>query len=243
MPRRPSGRCDGSRQRPCSPGPGCATPPALARAASRTARATWTATAPAGGLPDPQRVDSAVRRRTPSAVYGVDPRRGLHQRQRRHVRLALAGQSGRHRRRHAQLPARRARLPGASGARVRPGQVGNYGLADQQAALRWVRDNIANFGGDPGKVTIAGESAGGMSVCDHLVAPGSAGLFRAAIIQSASVPGAGRTGRGGEGQRRLCARCGLRRSGDRRRSACARCRRTSCEKPCRYYFQIRRGLR
>jgi para-nitrobenzyl esterase len=62
--------------------------------------------------------------------------------------------------------------------------VGNYGLADQQAALRWVRSNIASFGGDPAKVTIAGESAGGMSVCDHLVAPGSVGLFRAAIIQS-----------------------------------------------------------
>ncbi len=64
------------------------------------------------------------------------------------------------------------------------GDIGNYGLADQQAGLRWVRDNIANFGGDPGKVTIAGESAGGISVCDHLVAPGSTGLFRAAIIQS-----------------------------------------------------------
>jgi para-nitrobenzyl esterase len=66
-----------------------------------------------------------------------------------------------------------------------PADIGNYGLADQQAALRWVHDHIADFGGDPAKVTIAGESAGGMSVCDHLVAPGSAGLFRAAIIQSA----------------------------------------------------------
>ena len=47
-----------------------------------------------------------------------------------------------------------------------------------------MHDNIADFGGDPSKVTIAGESAGGMSVCDHLVAPGSEGLFRAAIIQS-----------------------------------------------------------
>lgn len=64
------------------------------------------------------------------------------------------------------------------------GAVGNYGLADQQAALRWVHENIAAFGGDPDKVTLAGESAGGMSVCDHLVAPESKGLFRAAIIQS-----------------------------------------------------------
>ena len=65
-----------------------------------------------------------------------------------------------------------------------PHAGGNYGLADQQASLRWVRENIAAFGGDPARVTIAGESAGAMSVCDHLVAPESAGLFRAAILQS-----------------------------------------------------------
>ena len=65
------------------------------------------------------------------------------------------------------------------------GSSGNYGLLDQQAALRWVRDNIARFGGDPSNVTLAGTSAGGQSTGLHLVIPGSDGLFHRVAIQSA----------------------------------------------------------
>lgn len=72
-------------------------------------------------------------------------------------------------------------------SREQGGHSGNYGLMDQQAALAWVKRNIAAFGGDPARVTIAGESAGAMDVGLHMLLPGSRGLFAQAIEESGTA--------------------------------------------------------
>jgi para-nitrobenzyl esterase len=76
---------------------------------------------------------------------------------------------------------------GVEGYAYLPGVPANRALLDQVAALRWVRENIAAFGGDPGRVTVFGESAGAGAIAALLVMPAAAGLFHRAVAQS--VPG------------------------------------------------------
>ena len=86
---------------------------------------------------------------------------------------------------HDQPPAQRVRLS-APGRPRRPAFAGSgvAGLLDVVLALQWVRDNVAAFGGDPGNVTIFGESGGGSKVSTLLAMPAAEGLFHRAIVQS-----------------------------------------------------------
>lgn len=77
--------------------------------------------------------------------------------------------------------------PGAEGFLYLDDGIANVGLLDQVAALEWVRENIAAFGGDPGNVTVFGESAGAMSIGLLLAMPRAEGLFRRAILQSGAA--------------------------------------------------------
>ena len=88
--------------------------------------------------------------------------------------------------------------------------TGNEGILDQVAALQWVRDNIAEFGGDPGNVTIFGESAGGMSVGTILAMPSARGLFHKAIPQSGASHTGATVARANRTAERVLSKLGVR---------------------------------
>ena len=179
----PTGRLRWRAPQPPRRGMGSGTPPST-RPAPRKSRSLPAARTAVRELPVPERVDAdvALVREPPVLVWihggGLTQDGALN-----YDGTKLAAQG-------AVVVTINYRL-GALGFLAHPaladrpgGATGNYGLMDQQAALRWVRHNIGAFGGDPGNVTIAGQSAGGLSVLAHLVSPGSRGLFQRAIVQS-----------------------------------------------------------
>jgi carboxylesterase 2/para-nitrobenzyl esterase len=98
---------------------------------------------------------------------------------------------------------------GAEGFLYLGDDIANLGLLDQIAALEWVQENIRAFGGDPGKVTVFGESAGAMSVATLLAMPRAKGLLRRAIIQSGNTPNVNSAATATRVGRRLAERLGV----------------------------------
>jgi para-nitrobenzyl esterase len=103
-------------------------------------------------------------------------------------------------------------LAGVGGAKY--AASGNVGMLDIVAALEWVRDNIAGFGGDPGNVTIMGQSGGGAKVCTLTAMPSAKGLFHKAVVES-GPPEDGRQGHQREARRLRAGRGGTDRVRDR----------------------------
>ena len=208
---RRSARCAGGRRSPPRPGTASATRPQFAPHCPQPAGAVRPGQH-VRGLPVPERLHAQPANK---AVPHLPVMVWIH------GGALVTGESddydpaglvaGRRRRGHHQLPARRARLPGHPAlASRRGGPAGNYGLMDQQAALRWVQRNIAGFGGNPRNVTIFGESAGGLSTLAQLVSPrraravpaGDRGERRRTALTQPSLAAAEAAGRGLRGQGR-----------------------------------------
>jgi para-nitrobenzyl esterase len=98
---------------------------------------------------------------------------------------------------------------GADGFLELPGADPNRGLRDMIAALTWVRDNIGAFGGDPGRVTLAGESAGAMAAATLMSVPAARGLFARAVLQSGAASNVLTTTQAAQVSERLTARLGV----------------------------------
>jgi para-nitrobenzyl esterase len=98
---------------------------------------------------------------------------------------------------------------GADGFLELPGADPNRGLRDMIAALTWVRDNIGAFGGDPGRVTLAGESAGAMATATLMSVPAARGLFARAVLQSGAASNVLTAAQAAQVSERLTARLGV----------------------------------